>query len=1171
MSFAQQASIAGRWFHRHSAAETEGASLSEGSLRTSRFMAELARDANLGALAAVPLLLIGLVTLAMRGQMLPRTLGDVYDQLVRVLLEVHPGNRATAAGDAEPRFRYATDPDQRRAAIAKLAFAVRDGAAGGSITVAAAREILRAYLAAPQGFDLAEASAAAAAGEMLSVNAETQGMIVEKAPGEVGFVHASFEEFLCAEHICGWPFREIKAFVSDRSSDGRWRNIIVHLLGRQRRRDEVDQLVAIIEESGPDELLRFYNEAVLGDVAFRIASCSPATAKRLAFATMHRVETEDWLPARREALASVLKGLADPALKAEVERRLERWLPARLGYRESLISKLGAWSPTAALQDTLWQAMHDEDRSVQRAAAAAYAQAFATMSEPCERLLKSLARTRNVAAAAAMLESLALGWANVSQAGPLFEEAYRSNSAELRLVGILGLAEIGAAPEAARDAVLRSQNFWSDLSYPHRALAGAMLMKYWPGDDMLVKGALRRVSGHSGSPWDNDVATAYLMASPADRADVRAWILVELARDYPFIAARGGRLWAQVGRFAKADPEIRSAANAFWCNPKNQLTNLYAIPAYVAQVADAEVADALIRVLTEPKAPLDRHWAVSALLTGWGRDDPAVKPAIDALADANDEDLGDLVALLPRFMPDGAAARQRLIRMGAREDIRRDLLTAGLEACGCGHTDNDALAAIFAFPGQLIGNFDASYPLFRAFGANPKVRALALARIREADGPLLAIADSYADDPTVASLVLEAATPLPVDLRTQIVEVAATGAAGTGLEAVLGKCMLETDHELRARMVIAYHRSLPPEAHPAAEAALLAKAVTLGVEYESARATALAGLVTIGRLDALVSLEDRGKPVAFETRGFVEGIETVERLVCERFGDFAATFGDSLAERFTTLRGGSRLPEILSAAPGASPEALAAFLVLAERGEIPRTPRALRALAAERPRSDLLLTRCLEALDSRDSGNGQAMVNAEIGLILRDQFAGDLAVRQLLVDRFTAKPSALTAIILAIFAPEAEVLPLITDFNSLGRDFGDWAAVVHIAARRADSATFCALLEAVVTRARHLQFDAQPIINLAVEERLQSDTELEGLLAGRIEGDSHPSMSGSFARYLAAAGKLGPETRCKTLDLLQALGRDQRLPTAGYDALADQWRALRATLLDAVSAGFELG
>ena len=77
-------------------------------------------------------------------------------------------------------------------------------------------------------------------------------------------------------------------------------------------------------------------------------------------------------------------------------------------------------------------------------------------------------------------------------------------------------------------------------------------------------------------------------------------------------------------------------------------------------------------------------------------------------------------------------------------------------------------------------------------------------------------------------------------------------------------------------------------------------------------------------------------------------------------------------------------------------------------------------------------------------------------------------------------------------------------------------------------------------------------------------------MSAKIDKTINPSISGSFARYLAAAGKLGAETRSKCLDLLQALAINQRLPVAGYDAIADQWRAVRVVILDAISAELEL-
>jgi energy-coupling factor transporter ATP-binding protein EcfA2 len=1171
LSVAQQTDIAGRWFGRYAGGRPSATEVSDGSLRTNRFMGELAREPSLGALATIPLLLIGLITLALRSQILPRTRRDVYNELVRLLIEVHPTNRATASGDTESRFRYAIDPDQRRAALAKLAFANREGISDIGLTVSAARDILRAYLASPQGFDLSDSDASNAASEMLSVNAETQGLIVEKAPNEVGFVHASFEEFLSAEHIGGWPFHSLEAFVRAHSGDGRWRNVLVNVLCGIVRRDEFNQLISTIEEPEPDETLRFYKDALLGDIAFAAATRSPSTAKRLAIAAMDRVETDDWLPIRREALSSVLKGLPDPALKPEIESRLSTWIPGRDVYRSAVISELGLWNPSEALESVLMKAMHDEDRSIQHAAAAAYAKVFAPSADACQRLKTRLTMSRDLTAATAILESLAIGWPHDPGSALLFEDAYHSHRSELRLVGILGLAESGTVPDEARKVVLNDQNFWSDISHPYRGLAIGILLKYCSDDNTLVSSALHRVSGNFDSLWEHDAATAYLMESSTERPDVRAWILTQFKQEFPFNVMNSDRIWARLGHFAKVDPEIRSAANKYWCEAKHRLINIRHTTAYVAQVADRQVAEALISLFdNKDGGPLHRHWLVSALITGWRHDDPVIKPTIDQVINENDEDILDLVALIPKLISDKAEARARLLRIGALKDVRRDLLAIAFEACGCDYTDDAAVLSMLTYPDQLSGFYNAYYPLFRAFGKHPRVRALAEASMQGTDGPVTAVAAGYKNDSEFADIIFKSVTPLPVDLRAQIIEVAATGAAGTALEDVIGRFMLETDPELRVRMAIAYHRSLPNSAREAAKTSLLAQAVAVGSEYEATRASALAGIVTIGRLDALVALEDHGKPVALEAGNNFTRIPTVKRLICERFADFESAFGENLSQRFKSFGNESPLAEILSVAPGASPAARAAFIALAERGMIPRTSQALRALAAVRPRSDLLLARCLDLLNTQEARNDQPIVNAEIGIILREQFPDDTAVRQCLIDQFTASPSTSSAITLAVFAPDAETLPLITNASQVGRQFGEWTVAIYSASRRVDAQTFCALLEAMLMRPWRHQFDAQPISNLAIDERLQSDPELQSLLAARIAIDVHPSISGSFARYLAAAGKLNSESRRNSLFLLQALGRDQRLPTAGYDAFADQWRATRATLLDAVTAGLDL-
>ncbi|WP_271009435.1 NACHT domain-containing protein [Paucibacter sp. B51] len=1168
LSVPQQRSIASRWFVRFSSSSDGSSGASDASLRVDRFMYELTRDTNLGALASTPLLLIGLVTLALRGQILPRTRGEIYNQLVRVLLEVHPNSRATASGDTEPRYRYASE-DQRRAAIAYLAFFVRKNSGGAGISTSLARDTLRSYLSSPDGIALDGVEATRAATEILSVNSETQGLIVEKAPGEVGFVHASFEEYLGAEHIGSWPFLEIEEFVRANVGQSRWRNVVANLLGYVQRRDEFDRLVAIIEEPGPDDVSQLNKQAVLGDIAFGVTIRAAPTAKRLAQGVMEAVETQDWMPTRREALASVLNGLSDPGLKADVERKVVQWLPARISWRTSLVSALGGWAPTDRLQETLFRAMHDEDRSVRRSAAAAYAKVFSAGQGAQQRLLRGLAHSRDLHASVAMLESLALGWADAEQSVELFQEAAASRRDDLRLVGTFGLMSQGLEQADMRDGLLRAQNFWSGVSREYQAVASWMLQRYWPNHADLIKGAVARMTGLGESIWERDSAASYLLACDIHNADLRRWVLNEFSSQYPFDFHFGDdSVWRQIGRFAASDAEIRSAAIAYWKNPENRIIGMRNMVSFASHVADAELAAVFRLELAEGKQGFNRYWALQGLLAGWGRDHVEVSSTIDALVGAPDDQLEQLVSMMPEIYRDKAAARERLLRMSERPNMRGDLLTEGLARCGSDGSDQEAVQAVMKFP-ERKGIFDPSPGIFQWFGSHPKVRALAANRLRCEEPPIAAIAQAYADDVDFGPLLLSAAVPLPVGLRAQVVEFAIGSDPGTFLGGILDMAMQECDPDLRVRMAIAKYGAVAAEGRDESVRELLGYAVAVGPDYESIRAAALAGLIVIGALDRLAQLHDQGKPVALFTGNALHSMPSLERLICERFSELESVFGESLLERIGRSGRQSGLASILSVAPNASPAAKAAFSALADQGKLPLSSNALRALAGERPRSQVLLDHCWKVLAAKDYNNGKAMLNAEVAEILRTHFPEDKAVRQSLVTLFNQGHNAVSEIALAVYAPNATEFGAAPATNRQ-RHFADWAVGVLISAARDNPVTFVELLKRMVTRELPMQFDAQDSINLAVHERLQRDPEVVSLLGKQLRLDVDGSISGSFARYLASAGKLDESARASALGLLQSLAADQRLVVVGYDAVAASSRALRATLLDAVTAGLEL-
>ncbi|MEQ8743608.1 NACHT domain-containing protein [Parasphingorhabdus sp.] len=1169
LSSSQQTSIASRWFSRHVVGSSTDTQETIAKLRTEQFSAEVRRDQNLSVIATVPLLLVGLITLALRGQILPRTRSEIYNELIKVLLELHPANRATAAGDTQSRFRHTDDPDQRRAAIARLAFHLRKETGGGNLSKTEARTILTGFLNDNDGYALSAADAAAAAREILAVNSETQGLIIEKAQDEFGFVHASFEEYLCAEYLGQLPFREIKKFVHASAKDSRWRNVIVHLLSGLSRRDEIEKLIDVVRtaEVGEDDYSLHHRERLLDEASVAVVSKAPQAARQLVEATMARIEKGDWMPARRSALTSLLSYHADATLSEVISPRIAQWLPATASYRPPLFDALGSWEASDELFEVLWRGLQDEDGAVQRSAAATFARCFGGSDPARTKIVEGLSKTRDLGNTSALLECLALGWKDDSSLKPLYEEAAAKQRGDLQLVGLLGLMQLGQQTAEMRDALLRATHFWSDVSYPYRDLAAALLMKYWNDDDDLIESALAHHRNRYDSPWEHDVATAFLLETPTDRIDVRRWIVEQLKDEFPFNTFREDRVWAQVGRFAEADPEIRKAANVFWCDPKRRLIKLHQVRHYVARIADPELATVLKAVLSEERG-MNRYWALTALLDGWGREHPDVAEALADLAAQPDEKLIDVAAYIPALMMEQEQARERLLRMSAIPDLRRDMLANGLVAAGCDGSDEVAVSAILSNSSQRGRIFDPAPTLFSAFGANPRVRELAKRRMLEPDSPVTWIAQAFPNDPDFKEAAFSAAVPLPVELRTQCVEAASRSSHDTILFRQLANALHETDGELRVRMTIARCENANQAEYDALEREFLEAAIAVGPDHSEIRAAALAGLLTLDRLQRLATLSEGDKPVRLSTGDISESIPSVERLICSRLGRLEAVFGADLQERISSFDR-HNFAKMLCAAPNASTAAKRAFLELAEKDELPKTSRAIRALAELKPGSDLLRASCFNVLSAGERNNRSVLVNAEVGLVLREQFADDSTVPSRLTQQKGFGVSVAATIPLAVYDPGHTELPNFPFGEAMQHQFGAWALGAVIAGKTANTEEFCRFTAAMVTRNWHREFDAQQFANRAIISRLREDDETVTAFESWISIDADPSVSGSAARYLVAAGLLKAESKEGINSLSDEARNGQQLPIAGFDPIAEEWRALRATLLDALAGAAE--
>lgn len=1167
LSRAQQVALAGRWFDRYLPGRPDAAPrLSD---LAEIFLGELARDPGLFALAATPLLLIGLVTLRLRGKMLPRNRIEALQQLVDLLLEEHPAQRATAAGDARSRFRHADDAVLRRSAIARLAFAVREQGGGAGFPAPDAKRVLVEYLATDEGFDLERARASAAAAEILAVNAETQGMLVEKAPGEIGFAHASFEEFLSAEYLHGRPFAEVCEFVTRQAGEPRWRNVIANLLAIVSRRDEFDRLVEVIDQTGEDLLANSYRRGLLAEIAFGSSARFPAAGKRLAAQALADVELGEWMPLRRDGLGAALRAIGDPNLGAMIEAKLLRWTPLRQEYRAGLIDVLAGLERSPDIADVLWLAMHDDDRGTQKAAAIAYAEWFKGDEGHRERLFAALRQVSRPHVAVAYLECLCHGWPEDERLDSVLAEARQSFNPTLRLSAITALMNRGAAPLDAKEEALHLQSFWSGVDYADKGNAAWCLCTIWKDDPDLVGSAIQRVSGGGETLWEYDAARAFLLNSSTTNTTVQDWLLQELREKEHFTAMGSGAVWMAVGRFALANADIREAGIAHWLHEKSRLF-MRELREFVAYVPDDRLK-ALAMDVVRGEEQFEKHWACRALLDGWTADDADVRTLFEEVRRWSGERLVNLTALLPDIETDPLACRRWILEIAKLPAARRDLIAIGLERCGCDGGDDEAVAAILA--SGATGFVGPPYTtLFNTFSLHPEIRKLAESLLQDADAPLAALAQMADTNSAVRAAVLAAATPLPHALRSDIADAAITGGMTSVLGDTLARYDLEKDGNLKVRLAIGYYGRLARSGDRAAALSRLKKEIiSYGMDLESRRAGALAGFTILGELGTLARLEERGKPVNLSMGSFTFPIAAMGRLMCEHWADLRAAFGDDLESRCDTL-GSVKLSSLLGEAAYLSDAAAAEFLTRVEEDPSGLPPSSLRTLAILRPGSSLLRERCLASFGAGQYGNEQTRKDTEVAQVLADVLPHDPPVLNALIERLTPWPTPSSVLALGIYAPgHAALRTLLDSAGDLVRSFGGWSAAAQIVAPFATPEELIRFVLALITRGGfYARFDVQSYANLAIETRLRRDDTAVDLMIREIRYGAHPSILATFPRLLAAAGKMDEALRAQITEVLTRQAREQVIPLAGYDAVSDGIRSVRHAMFDALQFGAEI-
>lgn len=1139
-----------------------------------RFFRDLKREAGLATLAEIPLLLVSLLALSLRRITLPKKRAQALDQLIDILLEIHPQSRATAAGDVQARFKVAQDTELRKGAVAALAYASRHDGGDAGYPTSMAKNKIKEFLIDPETHAFGREKAGEAANEILAVNAETIGLLVEKGPSEIGFVHASLEEYLAAFHIQSWPLEKLVSFIRSNATNVRWRNVIGNLISITRRPAEIDQFVDAIESAEADVLGESTRNQLLTDIAFSSSKMSPATATRLGHHSLSLIEWPGAIGERVALLSSALNGTIHPVLGPILLERVQYWVPRTLDYTEQFFEVLGTWDQAPDLLLVLKRGLVEQSRWGQRPAARAMAKVFGGSEEVRQWLISVLNGTTDLQSTGAAIEALVRGWPSADGFDQIIADTRASLKPSLRLIAIWTLVKLGQHDERHLSELLDLLEASRDLDYLDRPLAWEALSTAWLNHPIAIERCLQSLGGISyrmqrGS-LDREPCTRFLLNCSPGNKNIRQWIVDELRNDHPFSSIHSA--WDSLAPFALADDAIKTGLVAAITDKKTEGRE-YQISGLIAILNDQRLKDFAIQKVRSAVASWSHVWYLQPLINGWSSDH-AVLALLEEIRAWPDEKLDEVVTLLPKILPDRRVCRDRLLSICRSQKPRRTHLLADVfHEIGCDWNDQEVVDELLEIAKSNVWLDSGSASLILRFGKNPLVQTFARNRLLERAPPLAAIAAAYPHIQDLRTGALSRVGALPTSLRYILAEVASIDSEHHAVMAdILNRYDWEVDGDLKVLLSIRRHELLHSSQADATKAieTLLTDVRSVGHDFEGRRAAAVAGLIAFGAIKEFASLREGDKPLAISVGRYDQESGALIELIARSWDELKAHLGEELIERIGRNSSPENVWDVLAPYLIWNDGLRQEFVGYCELANSSLGIPSLRALARERPNSDLLERHCLLAVAMTDERGMRSPWTTraqkfEAAYILHEQFGARPDISRSLHDSLMKRKDGYRAMVLAIYDPGHDVFgTLKISPLMLGTDHHDWATACTISAGTQVSSEFIEVLRAMINRDTHDLWDFQEYTNIAVLGRLARDPEAVKLLMHVLAGEVTGSEAASLSRYLAATGPFDDAVLSALRKKLDFFSRRKGVVVAGYDALANEIRPISHSLLDAL-------
>lgn len=866
--------------------------------RAKTFTAALAKNSGIARLSFTPLFLVALLKLHRAGRDLPRNRFEASKEIVDQLLEHQPKRRATAAVETKAT---PLDARLRDRLLDDFAYGLHAGDLRGSVAdgvfeqeaIARAANVIIARTG-NANLDVAEAQART----VFSFSEESAGLLVKKSPDSIGFLHRLLQEYLVARKVVQLSLADKIEFIKHHAAQSDWSEPILYLLYLVTNEQEAGQLLAAIEQAPATGVAeQAVRDALLTEAVFADFSHDLPTVRKLADKLFAETESFAWGTRQRQLLASVTDGLFSQSVSAQCAQKLKEWIPDFHGSkRAGAIRGMREWDKS--LRPTciphLLRTVAGENDYVWRPSGLVLSEFAGGDQGTKDALLQLLHRPRSVDTVHASLFALGRGWKGDTDVGAIAEELRES-------------AHIGIQTDAIRIRAERDEADLSDLAIfapiafdRERSLSSEVfapdLVSYFARKHKAeVIGYIEAAFSNEARRNDQMSLVGSLIAADPTHPLINPTITQILSADYAFsdFFARSN---IQVDRVTWT-PENIALIEAHFTKER-----FYEYEAYWISKALTLpfVKNKLLESLKEENTLA--FWSARGLVEGWGKADPQVSAAFQAVLDGPPDKIAYVAEYLPDVIEDKAAVRAGFLRAFASRPERTEMLVAGVRKLGLSG-DEEVFKACYeagSLSEQSLYHDMWRGELINTFPSRPEIRELAIAELERRDGNIEAIAHSYGQDADMCARVLNVLNPLPTEARLVLVNHLETAAQSSELAfSLLDRTRLDTDGATCGTAMMGWAEtsvakgSLDKEK----ESYLVEELDAIGPDYEHRRAAAVIGLGMANKLEAFATIKDR--------QGTLRSIK-VGRVSLPRNDDRYLRRMLPLWDRFATALGGDK-------------------------------------------------------------------------------------------------------------------------------------------------------------------------------------------------------------------------------------------------------------------------